>query len=68
MDEATFEVGYVDVIAKSGKALLVDVEGSEVWVPFSHIDPSSTVGEESEPDDGGELVVSMWLAEREGWV
>ena len=51
-----------------GVASLAEVEGEEVWVPFGHIYGDSQLNEDSASGEEGELVVSTWLAEQEGWL
>jgi hypothetical protein len=58
--------------SQSGKALLIsipDVGRNAVWVPKSQIKDISEVYRAGHGDDGsrGTLVVSLWLAEKEGW-
>lgn len=48
---------------ETDKALLVEIDGDEHWIPKSQIDDDSEVYQEG---DEGELVVSMWLAEQKG--
>lgn len=43
-----------------GGALLVEVEGSEVWIPSKLIDDKSEVWRKG---DEGDLVISRWFAE-----
>lgn len=58
----------VTVIRKSAKAILVDYEGVEEWVPFSVIHDDSEVYHESNVGDVGILVIPEWLAEEKGWM
>lgn len=55
----------LDATAKreTPKALLVEVEGEEKWVPKSLIHDDSEVYREG---DAGTLVVPLWWAEKEG--
>lgn len=48
-----------------GGALLVEIDGEEIWIPQSIIDDKSEVWIEG---DIGELVISLWFAEKEGLV
>jgi hypothetical protein len=54
-----------DVIGKkeTPKALLVEIEGEDFWIPKSVIDDDSEVHSEG---DIGTLVVPEWFAEKEG--
>jgi hypothetical protein len=57
-------LGTATVKRETPKALLVEVEGEEMWVPKSVIHEDSEVWQ-GEQDDG-ELVVKRWWAEKEG--
>jgi len=57
--------GQVEVKAVTEKAVLVDYEGSEAWVPRSQIHQSAAL--EFKKGKEGLLVVPTWLAVREGW-
>ena len=60
-----FEV-EVEVIRETDKALLVSVEGEEIWIPISQIDDDSEVyNMETGP---GTLIIPMWLALEKGLV
>jgi hypothetical protein len=48
---------------ETDKALLVEIDGDEHWIPKSQIDDDSEVYQEG---DEGELVVSLWIAEQKG--
>lgn len=56
-------VGRANVLRSTEKALLVELEGEEKWIPKSCIHDDSEVY-----DDGheGELVLKKWFAEKEG--
>ncbi len=56
-------VSGVTVVKSTDKALLVEVDGSEAWVPKSQLQQGGTITEESEPGAEGTLVVPRWLAE-----
>lgn len=53
----------VKVIKATDKALLVKIEGEEVWIPQSQIDDDSEV---YRAGDEGCLVVSQWIADQKG--
>jgi hypothetical protein len=55
----------VTAIRATDSALLVDIDGKEVWIPQSMISDDSEVYEVGHE---GELVVSQWLAEQKGIV
>lgn len=44
-------------------AILVEVDGEEVWIPQSQVDDDSEVWQDG---DDGELVVSKWIADQKG--
>ena len=54
----------VRCIKETDKAILVDVEGEEVWIPKSQVHDDSEVWK---ADQEGELVVSSWFARKRGW-
>lgn len=49
----------VTVIRETDAALLVDVDGKEVWIPKSQIDDDSEV---YKAGTDGTLIVSEWIA------
>jgi len=51
--------------SRTGKALFVDADGEEMWIPQSQIDEKSEV---YLPGDEGELVIPLDLAEKKGLV
>lgn len=55
----------VDVVNYTGKAILVDVDGREVWIPISCIDLDNT-DVEFKRGAFGMLAVEDWFAEKEG--
>jgi hypothetical protein len=59
-------VGTAVVLKESDKAILVkmDESGTECWIPKSQIHEDSEVYKDGTT---GELVVSQWLAEKNGW-
>jgi len=50
-------------IAETDLAILVDIDGEEIWIPRSQIEDDSEVVEKG---DEGTLIISGWLAEQEG--
>lgn len=50
-------------IAETDLAILVDIEGEEFWIPKSQVHDDSEVYQEG---DEGLLVISKWIAEKEG--
>lgn len=63
-DTSTFKVDQVK--AESDKAILVEIEGEQVWVPKSQIHDDSEVYSKASGEGGGDLVVSTWWAEQRG--
>ena len=68
----TFEAIF---LRETEKALLVDVEGEELWVPWSQVDceqsnftPGCATEGNVKEGDVGSLVLSRWLAEQKGLV
>jgi len=45
-------------------AILVTIQGQDVWVPQSAIDDDSEVYREG---TSGRLVIKAWIAQRNGW-
>lgn len=58
---ASFE--GVRAIRDTSAAVLVDVDGIEVWIPKSLIDEDSEV---YKADTDGELIIPEWLATEKG--
>lgn len=50
-------------IRETDLAVLIEIEGKEVWVPKSVIDDDSEVWQDEQE---GELVVKEWWAEKNG--
>lgn len=65
MSKVSFEGTRVIRESDSGLALLIEIEGKEVWVPKSVIHDDSEVYDE---DHEGELVLKEWWAEEKGLV
>ena len=65
MNPKRYEMGHAECIRETDKALLVNSEYGELWIPKSQIHDDSEVYEDG---DDGELVVNLWFAEKEGWV
>lgn len=65
--DGEFVVGHVTVKATTGSALLVDVDGEDIWFPWSQIHENSELYEgAAERGDEGELVVTEWVAKQKG--
>jgi hypothetical protein len=50
-------------IRATEKAILVEIDGDQHWIPQSQVDADSEVWKEG---DEGTLVVSDWIAEQKG--
>jgi hypothetical protein len=61
----TVQIQNVKALRETEKALLVGVEGEEVWLPKSQIDDDSEVYKDNTE---GVLVIPLWLAEKHGLV
>ncbi len=55
----------VEVKAVTAKAILVDVDGEEKWVPLSCLDLEET-NVELQVQARGDIAVRRWFAEKEG--
>lgn len=67
MSDEGYELGEALVLTVTEKAVLVQVEGEEIWVPKSILHEDSEIDEESEKDDEGDVLVKTWWAEQEGY-
>lgn len=65
MDDDTAEFEEISVLKETEKAILVEIEGEEFWVPKSVIHEDSEVFEENTE---GTLIVKLWWAEKNGLV
>jgi hypothetical protein len=65
MPEFKAKVTLDNVEAKkdTGRALLCEIDGEEVWIPHSQIDDDSEV---FKLGDVGRLVISEWIAKQKG--
>jgi hypothetical protein len=59
--------GDVTVNAETEKALLVEYEGEEEWVPKSQIHDDSELWENCKGETG-KLALPLWFAKKLGWV
>lgn len=62
-----FSLGEVEVLHRTDKAMLVEIEGKEAWIPFSVLHDDSPVHDGLRSPDEGELIVKQWFAEERGW-
>ena len=57
----------VKVKRATDKAILVEIDGEEHWIPKSHVHDDSEVWDDAPDARGpGRLVVSQWIAEQKG--
>jgi hypothetical protein len=69
MSDSLFTIHDAVVVHETEKALRIrsdDLE-EEVWVPKSQIHDDSDVYDSGDGSGPGRLVVSKWLAEKNGW-
>lgn len=62
----TARIENVETLRESDKALLVAVDGEEVWIPKSAIHDDSEVYGMLPFGESGTLVIPRWLAEEKG--
>lgn len=62
----SFKIDNAKCIYVKGAAILVEapIFDEPQWIPFSQVDEDSEVYKKG---DEGVLIVSDWLAEKEGW-
>jgi hypothetical protein len=58
------DLGDVEVLGKTDKAVLVELDGEEVWIPLSQIHDDSEIYESTGIGERGNLVISRWLAHK----
>ncbi len=56
------ELEDVEILRETGKALMVEVEGEEIWLPISQVKPDP----EHEVGYVGEISITEWIAEQKG--
>lgn len=59
------QIQNVTVSKETESALLVNIEGEEIWIPKSQIDDDSEVYKK---DTEGTLVITEWIAKQKGLV
>ncbi len=60
--------GNIVVVQRGKKALLVQYEGDEQWIPFSLIHEDSEIYESANKGAEGQLAIPEWKAEQLGWL
>lgn len=58
-------IAKVSVMAETEKAILVEYEGDEIWIPKSLVGPNSEV---EEPGDEGMIEIPEWFADEKGMI
>ena len=56
------------IVRHGEKAMLVNHENEEAWIPYSQIHADSEIWKDSDPGETGLLAFPLWLAEKKGWV
>jgi hypothetical protein len=59
-------LGTVTVKARKERAMLVEYEGRDLWIPYSQVHNDSEIHEDDGGEEEGKLVISSWLADKEG--
>jgi hypothetical protein len=59
-------LGRARAVGETPKALRVELDGEERWIPKSQIHDDSEVYGADEDNSEGELIVKRWWAEKEG--
>jgi pectate lyase len=62
--EFTYEE-FVTVVQETDKAICIDDDSNEIWVPKSQITDHSEVWQKG---DDGYITVTEWWAEKQGWL
>lgn len=65
--DPTHTIANARCIKQTDKAILVDIEGTEMWFPSSHVSADSEVFDDEENAEG-KLVVSEWIAKERGLI
>ena len=63
MPKEPFSIENVTCLQDTDKAILVEIDGEEHWVPQSQVDADSEVYQKG---DEGKLVISHWFAVKAG--
>jgi len=59
--------GEVELVRATDRALLVNYEGEEIWIPKSQVDDDSEIYSHRQVGEKGTLVIPYWLAEEKGF-
>ena len=65
MSDKTLRIEDAEVKYESEKALLVDIDGDEHWIPKSQVHDDSEVYSKETSGDGA-LIISEWIAKQKG--
>ncbi len=63
--DRTVTIENVECIRESANAILVRIDGDEMWIPQSQVHADSEVWRKG---DEGKLVITKWIAEQKGLV
>lgn len=66
--ETGFYLGEGQLLKATEMAILVEVEGDEIWIPKSQIHDDSDVWDDVHDGTEGAVFVSLWWAEKQGWL
>lgn len=64
MRDSITEIFDVRLVVKTDRAILVDYDGVEEWLPLSQVEII-----EADTIDGGQIAIEIpfWLAKKKGW-
>lgn len=62
-DDDTVTIGDIEVKASTPKAILIEVDGEEHWIPRSQLLDGTDV---DDVGDEGKIVIPKWLADDRG--
>lgn len=63
MQDPPVSIEDVACLRATEKAILVNVDGEELWIPLSQVDDDSEVYSEG---DEGTLIITAWIARQKG--
>lgn len=63
MTQEYIEIEDVRLIRQTDKAGLFDVDGEEIWIPWSQVDEGCELQSDG---DEGTLIITEWIADQKG--
>jgi Ser-tRNA(Ala) deacylase AlaX len=63
-EEPGIDIGPTKIKKETAAAILVEIEGTEMWFPKSQIHEDSEIWQEG---DDGHLYITEWLAQKRGF-